>query len=154
MPNLKLTASVKAPIHDVYEYVTLYGQDGPLNLKSFHEHYGEIISESHNQFVIREDVRRYPDDDPELVTWYCSFRYPNFRKMEAVDSKWAHRQDSFEVEGKNTKWTIRWNTHIGGLRGVVQYIIFHLFGHRGIRRDLMNPTTNHFDDIGLVGQSD
>ena len=147
MARFRLTTHVDAPVEDVFRYVTGYGPDGSLDEAIVQEKYGEILEREDGAILVREDVRRYPEDDPELITWRCSFEYASSRTMEALDSAWADRHDSFEAEGAGTRWTVRWNTRIGGLRGLVQYVVFRLRAHRWTRRDLLDPVKDHFEGV-------
>lgn len=149
MARFRLITHVDAPVEDVYRYVTGYEPDGTLDDATVQEKYGEILEREDAAILVREDVRRYPEDDPDLVTWRCTFEYASSRKMEAVDSVWADRFDSFEAEGGGTRWTVRWNTRIGGLRGLVQYAVFRLRTHRSMRRDLLDPVKDHFASTGF-----
>ena len=122
MARLRLASIVGAPIEEVYRHVTAYGPDGPLDDDRFREEYGDIVDRNGDgeTVYVREDVRRYPEDDPELITWRCLFDFPKSRTMEAVDSAWADRYDQFEPEGDGTRWTVVWDTRVGGLKGIVQ----------------------------------
>ena len=145
MARLRLSSTVGAPIEDVYRHVTAYGPDGPLDDDRFREEYGEIVGTEGEALLVREDVRRYPEDDPELITWRCTFDFPKSRRMEAVDSAWADRYDRFDTEGDGTRWTVVWDTRVGMLKGIVQWLVFRLFTHKGMRRDLLDPTKDHFE---------
>ena len=147
MARFRMITHVDAPVEDVYRYVTGYGPDGSLDEATVQEKYGEIIEREEGAILVREDVRRYPEDDPELITWRCPFEYASSRTMEALDSAWADRHDSFEAEDGGTLWTVRWNTRIGGLRGLVQYVVFRLRAHRWTRRDLLDPVKDHFEKL-------
>lgn len=145
MARLRLASIVGASIEEVYRHVTAYGPDGPLDDDRFREEYGDIVDRDGDTLYVREDVRRYPEDDPELITWRCLFDFPKSRRMEAVDSVWADRYDRFEPEGGGTRWTVVWDTRVGGLKGIVQWLVFRLFTHKGMRRDLLDPTKDHFE---------
>ena len=148
MARLRLVSFVAAPIEDVYQYVTTYGPDGPVDGDTFEEKYGETLQHDADAIIVREDVRRYPEDDPQLITWRCTFDYPASRTMEALDSAWADRYDSFEADGDRTRWTVRWDTRLGGLRGRVQWLVFRLITHKSMRRDLVDPIKDHFETPG------
>lgn len=148
MARLRLVSFVAAPVEDVYQYVTAYGSDGPLDEAAFREKYGETVERGDDAIIVREDVRRYPQDDPELITWRCTFDYPTSRTMEALDSAWADRYDSFRADRDGTRWTVRWNTRLGGLRGIVQYVVFRLITHKSMRRGLVDQIKGHFEKSG------
>ena len=133
MARLRLASIVGASVEEVYSHVTSYGPDGPSDDDQFREEYGEIVDREGDALYVREDVRRYPEDDPELITWRCLFDFPKSRSMEAVDSVWANRYDRFEPEGDGTRWTVVWDTRVGGLKGIVQWLVFRLFTHKGMR---------------------
>lgn len=145
MARLRLSVFIAAPIEDVYQYVTDYGEEGPVSDEAFKAQYGKVIEQDGHRFVIEEDVRRYPEDEPDIVTWRCTFTYPTERIMEAIDSLWSDRADSLRSANGGTQWTIRWRTKIGGVQGIVQYLFFQLFSNRRMKRDVLNPVKEHFE---------
>ena len=145
MARFRLSTLIAAPIEDVYRRVTAYGEDGPLGEEAFQKEYGEVLEQEGNSYVVREDVRRYPDDPPELITWRCTFDFPESRNMESLDSVWAHRRDTFRSDGEGTMWRVDWDTRVGGLRGIIQYLSFRIVGHRRTRRHIMGPVQERFD---------
>lgn len=145
MARLRLSVFIAAPIEDVYQYITDYGKDGPVSDEAFEAQYGTVIEQDGHNFVVEEDVRRYPEDEPEFVTWRCTFTYPTERNMEALDSLWSDRADSLRSADGGTQWTIRWRTKTDGLRGIAQYLFFLLFGHRRMKRDMLTSVKEHFE---------
>ena len=152
MVRLRLSTFVASPIEEVYRHITAYGRDGPVSEEAFQEQYGAVVEREGNSFVVREDVRRYPDDEPEFITWRCTFSFPSDRTMEALDSTWAHRYDSCRSVPGGTLWRVQWDTRVGGLRGVAQYLVFRLVGHRRMRRRLLDPVMQHFEQSESGGE--
>ena len=152
MARLRLSAFVNAPIEEVYEYVTAFGRDGPLDAESFREKYGVLLRREEDAFIVQEDVRAFPEDEPLLITWRCTFRYPLSRTMEALDSRWANRRDTFREVDDGTAWRVQWDTWGRGLRGIIQYLAFRLVGHRRIRRELLDPVKEHFEKARGPGE--
>ena len=153
MAKLNLSAIVDGPLEDVYEYVTRYGPDGPADDASFTERCGTVEERDGDTFVVREDVRAYPEDEPDLIGWRCRFEYPVRRTMVAIDSDWADRTDTFErlSEGEGvsegTLWRVRWDTRSRGLKTITQYLAFRLATHKRLRRELMDPVLQHFKGL-------
>ena len=145
MVRLRLSTFVAAPVGDVYEHVTFYGPNGPTGDEAFKEHYGEIEERTGDVYLVTEDVNRYPDDPPDLISWRCTFVYPQSRKMEAVDSTWADRRDSFRSQADGTRWDVEWNTHTGWLRGLTQLFGFRVWAHKRMRQKMLDPVKAYFD---------
>ncbi len=144
MALLRLSVYIHAPIEDVYRHVTAFGADGPVSDEAFASRYGVVLGRDGDSIVVEEDVRHYPEDEPELVRWRCTFEYPTARRMDAVDSIWSDRYDSFRSEKDGTRWSVRWRTKIGGLHGAAQYIYFLLVGGRRMSREVFDPVRKHF----------
>ena len=151
MAKLTLSAIVHAPLEDVYRHVTCYGSDGPVDDKTFAERYGTVEERDGDSFVVEEDVRAYPEDEPDLIRWRCRFEFPFTRTMTAIDSDWADRNDSFEKVSQGTLWRVRWDTRSRGLKTITQYLAFQLTTHRRLRKDLMAPVLQHFKGDGGEG---
>lgn len=139
MARLRLSTTVNAPIEKLFERVTAYGSDGPLDDDVFRKEYGDILEEDGDTFTTMEEIVRYADEEPEHNTWRVTFRYPVQRTMEALDSTWAHRVDTLRETDSGTRWTIRWNTRTSGSRGVIQWLYFRIRGNRKVRRDIVDP---------------
>ena len=148
MVRLRLSTFVAAPVEEVYQHVTAYGRHGPISDEEFQQKHGErpwILQRDENTVVVREDVRRFPDDEPDLITWRCTFDYPVARSMEAVDSTWAHRRDTFRAVPGGTRWRAQWDPQAGPLRGVIQYLFFLAVRQRRMRREMLDPVKKHFE---------
>ena len=131
---LNLSTFIAAPPEEVYAEVAVFDRRGPINEEAFRAKYGTVVSREGDIFVTREQL----GEEQEPITWRCTFQYPAQRTMEAVDSLWAHRVDRFRPVNGGTRWTIRWDTRIGGLRGLAQYVFFRMAGHRRIRRRIVD----------------
>ena len=145
MARLRLSTHIAGPIEEVYQHVTAYGKDGPLSDDTFLEKYGTVIERKGDTILFEEDVRAYPEDEPDLVSWRCTFDYPVSRTMEAIDTSWADRSDSFRSLPDGTRWDVQWQTGVGGIRGIIQYLFFLLVGHRRMRREMLDPVRAHFE---------
>jgi hypothetical protein len=146
MASLNLSAFIPATPEDVYRHVTAFDKDGPLE-GEFKTKYGSVLSRDGNVFVTQEEVGNGKDGDAEKITWRCTFDYPSRRLMEAVDSTWANRVDVVRPARGGTRWSIRWDTHVGGVIGLVQHLVFRLVGHRRIRRAMVDPVKEHFKGV-------
>jgi hypothetical protein len=132
-------------LEKVYEYVTAYGPQGPVDWEQFRKQYAEDIRDTDDGYVYTEDIRRYPDDPEELITWRCTFEYPNRRLMTALDSSWSHRRDDFETIADATRWTVRWTTRGNLAQGLIQLLFFKIRRSSAIRRELLDPVRLHFE---------
>ena len=110
---------------------------------SFRTKYGDVLSHEGSVFVTREDGGG-GEPGSQDITWRNTFEYPNRRVMEALDSDWADRIDFFRPEGGGTRWSIRWNTRVWGIKAVAQYLTFQLVSRRRLRREIIGPVTQHF----------
>ena len=146
MAALVISTVIPAPIEEVYERITGFGRDGPVDDQSFQEKYGTLTERHGSTIVVQEDARVNPEDEPDLVSWRCTFDYPTSRTMEALDSTWAHRRDTFRSVGSGTRWSVRWDTQLGGLLGIAQNLVFRLVGHRRIRKQTFGPVRQHFEE--------
>jgi len=145
MALLRLTAFIAGPIEEVYPHVTAYGKDGPMSDTAFQDKYGTVIERNGDTVVFEEDIRSYPEDEPDLVSWRCRFDFPVSRTMEGIDTVWADRVDSFRSMRDGTRWDVQWQTGVGGIRGVIQYLFFTLVGHRRLRREILDPVRAQFE---------
>ena len=125
--------------------MTAFDKDGPTDGPAFRERYGTVLSSEGNTFVTSEVEHKEDRDAADKITWRCTFEYPRLRTMEALGSGWANRADLFLPVKDGTMWGIRWDTGIGGIRGLVQYIVFRLVGHKGVRRAIVDPVKGHFE---------
>ena len=137
---------VPAPVEQVYEHVTAYGPEGPVDEEQFQQRYSEDIRLTDDGYVYTEDIRRYPDDPKEVITWRCTFEYPSRRITTALDSIWSHRRDDFEPVADATRWTVQWSTHGGVVHGLIQFLFFKLRRSKVIRREIMDPVRRHFEE--------
>ncbi|MBI4298825.1 MAG: hypothetical protein HY666_03600 [Chloroflexi bacterium] len=144
MARLTLSYFIKASPEEVYEFVTAFGKDGPVNQETFDKRYGKLMSREGDAFIVKEEISR--GGESEHVVWRCTFRYPQHRLMEAVDSLWADRLDQFRTARSGTYWRIQWRTKTGGIRGVLQYLFFRLIGYREPRRNIIKPVQRHFEE--------
>ena len=145
MARLRLSTFITGPIEEVYQHVTAYGKDGPLSDDAFQEKYGTVTERKGDIIEFEEDIRAYPEEEPDVISWRCTFDYPVSRTMEAIDSSWADRSDSFRSQPGGTRWDLQWQTGVGGIRGVVQYLFFVLVGQRRLCRELLDPVRAYFD---------
>ena len=70
---LKLTTIIKSPPEKIFEYVTLFGKNGPIDKISFKKKYGVIENQEDNVY--------WTVDERDAVEWKCSFNYPKIRIM-------------------------------------------------------------------------
>ena len=145
MVKIRLSARVQASVEDVYQHVTAHAEDGLMDDELVHEKYSEDIHADGADFVYTEDTRRHEDEPAEIITWRCSFDYPNQRVMRAVDSNWSHRTDTFQPDRGFTYWTVRWDIQDNLLRSVIKYLAYKLGTHRSLRRQIINPVVEHFE---------
>ena len=145
MAQLRMSIVVPAPVEKVYEYVTAHGPEGPVDEEQFRQRYAENIRRTADGYVYTEDVRRHPDNPEQIITWRCTFAYPNRRFIIAVDSNWSHRRDDFEPLTDATLWTVQWSTHGGWVQGIIQLLIFKIRRSKAIRREVLDPVRLHFE---------
>ena len=79
MAKLTLSALILGERSQVYEYVTIYGSQGPTDLRSFREIYGTVIGQEDSTMITRDEEELDP------ITWNCTFDYPTERLMEAIN---------------------------------------------------------------------
>ena len=151
MVRLRLSTFVAAPVEDVYGRVTYYGPDGPTDDDAFTEHYGEVKERTGDVILVTEDAKRYDDDPPDLISWRCTFVYPESRTMEAVDSTWADRRDDFAREADGTRWDVEWNVPTSWLRGLLQKFGFRVWAHKRMRQKMLDPVKDFFEGGGDGG---
>ncbi len=144
MARLRLSTVVPAQVEAVYRYVATFGEDGPTDPSEFQEKYGEDIHQEGDAFVFTEDVTPYEDSPSEFATWRCTFDFPRSRYMEAVDSTWSHRRDTFEPDKSGTRWTVSYTTQDSFAKGILQFIAFKLFTNKPLRRNVVEPVMQHF----------
>ena len=144
MARLRLSAIIPAPIEDVYRHVTGYGADGIIDEEDFRDRLGEVADRDGDILFVEEDTSRHADDPPDMVTSRYAFDYPSERSMEAYDSVWASRYDSFRTADGGTRWTVTWVTKRRGPRSILQSVFFILLGQRRIRRQVIEPVSQQF----------
>jgi len=136
---LKLTTTIRTTPEKIFEYVTLFGKDGPLDKLSFTKKYGEIQNQEGNVY--------WTVDERDIVKWKCTFNYPEIRIMESVNSKWSDRRDKFETTVNGTKWIIEWASKSHGLKSLIQLIYFKVQGHKTYYRMIIKPLEDYFNNI-------
>ena len=146
MVRLKLSTYIAAPVKDVYEHVTFYGPSGPTDNEAFTRHYGKVSERTGDKYLIIEDVNKYPEDPPDLISWRCTFVYPNYRTMENLDSTWADRRDDFMPEAEGTRWNVEWNVPGNWLRGILRMFGFKTWAHKRIRQKILDPVKDYFEN--------
>ena len=145
MAVLRLGVTVPGPQEEVYAFVTAFGAAGPLDEEQFREKYGEVLERDGDTIVVREDDEV---DVADVLTWRCTFDYPQRRVMEVVDSPWADRIDEFRATQGGTRWTVTFRTKRTGFVGFLQWLFFRLLTSRGFRRRIVEPVVAHFRDRG------
>ena len=145
MVRLRISTVVSAPVEKVYEHVTAYGPDGPVDEERFQKQYSENIRLTDDGYVYTEDTRQYPDDPEEIITWRCNFEYPSRRFMAALDSSWSDRRDVFETFADGTRWTVQWSTQGNLALGLFQLLFFKIRRGKVIRLELLDPVRRHFE---------
>ncbi len=143
MVRLSLSTYIAAAPEDVFRHVTAFGEEGPLSDEAFRAKHGNVLSREGSTFLTRE-----VEGDDE-VRWRCTFQYPELRSMEALDSSWSSRTDTFQPRRGGTTWTIHWTNGSMGVKGIAQHLAFRLPGHRRVRRAIVEPVTRHFKDPGV-----
>ena len=140
--KLSFHATVPGPIEEVYEYVTAVGPDGPVDRVLFAQKYGEPVEEYDGDAVLTRDTDEAGDGEDTF--WLCNFIYPTRRTMEAVESRWADREDVFEAVRGGTRWTVTFNPKTGGLQGLAQWLYFLAVGKYRIGVPVLSPVVHHF----------
>ena len=143
--QLRVSTVVPAPAEKVYEYVTAYGPEGPVDDEQFRQRYSEDVRRTGDGYVYTEDIRRYPDDPEEIITWRCTFEYPSRRFMAALDSDWSHRRDVFKPIADATRWTVQWSTQGSLAPSLIRFLYFKIRRGKVIRREIMDPVRRHFE---------
>ena len=144
MPKLRLSTIVDAPIEEFYRHVTGYGADGPIDEDAFQKEYGKVLEKDGDTLVTQEEIVRYADEEPERITWRCTFGYPAGRTKEALDSAWAHRTDTLRAVNGEILWSIQWDTRTGGIRGILQWLFFRFRGRKKAHIELLEPVVAAF----------
>lgn len=144
--QLRISTIVPASIHKVYDHVTAFGPEGPVDEQRFRERYSVDIRHSCDGYIYTEDIRRYPDDPEEIITWRCTFKYPRHRSITALDSDWSDRHDNFEPLENVTRWTVQWSMHGGPAQKLIRFLFFKLVRGKVIRREIQDPVVRHFKD--------
>lgn len=137
MARLAVTGLVTASPEEVYQFVTAYAPGGPVSEEALRTKYGRILSREGNTYLFEEDGE-------EKARWRVRFEPPTRRVMEAIDSRWSDRTDLFQQARGGTRWTVVWQSKVGGVRGVLQLLVFHLFHKRRIRREIIQPVVDSF----------
>lgn len=140
MAKLTLSALIPGERSQVYEHVTIYGIQGPTDVRAFKDKYGTVIEQQDSTMITRDEE----ESDP--ITWNCKFDYPSERLMEAIDARWATRRDMFEENNGGTHWTVQFETNRSGLVGLVQQIFFLAITGKRIRKALIDPVIDHFQE--------
>ena len=135
---LKLTTIIKSTPEKIFEYVTLFGKNGPIDKTSFKKKYGVIENQEDNVY--------WTVDERDNIEWKCSFNYPEIRIMESVNSRWSDRTDKFEATETGTKWIIEWNIKSHGLKALIQLIYFKIKGYKKYHRMIIKPVEDHFSN--------
>jgi hypothetical protein len=142
--KIRLSARVTAPIEDVYQYVTAFGENGLLDVDRVAERYADNMHQDGEYYVYTEDVRMHIDNPEQIITWRCSFDYPKSRTMRAVDSNWSHRTDFFQPDRDFTYWTVQWDIQDSFIKSMIKWFVYKIGTHRVLKRRILNPVIEHF----------
>ena len=138
MTKLQVSTFIPAGIEEVYTFVTAYDSEGVSDQALFTKKHGDILKSEANILTTKDSQDGYD------LTWRCAFEFPIRRSMEAIDSNWANRTDSFTTTNSGTQWTIIFETKRGGLAGGVQALFFYLFTRKRVYQSSIAPVIHHF----------
>ncbi len=138
MAKLQVSAFIPGTIDQVYTFVTAYDFEGIFDHTLFTKKHGDIQKIEANILTTKDSQDGYD------LTWRCTFDFPNRRSMEAIDSNWANRTDTFTTANLGTQWTITYETKRGGPAGGVQALFFYLFTKKRVYQSFVEPVINHF----------
>ena len=141
MVRLSLSTYIGVAPEEVFRHVTAFGEEGPLSEEAFRARHGDVLSREEDVFLTREG------EGDEEIRWRCTFEYPERRVLEALDSSWSSRTDTFRPRSGGTAWTIQWTNASTGVKGVVQYLVFRFLSQRRVRRAIVEPVRSRFRDL-------
>jgi len=141
MLTLEASNFIPAERHRVFEYVTAFCLNGEIDLSAMEQRYGRLLNREGNTFNFLEPIGGG-------IHWRCVFDPPRQRVMQAIDSTWSDRIDSFEVADGGTLWKITWQLKTRGLARFTQWLAFQLRVRRQIRANMIQPVISHFRGSG------
>ncbi len=136
--KLSFHTTVPGPIEEVFEHVTAFGPEGPVDRVLFSQKYGETVEEDGGTVVTRA-----PDEDGDVLL-HCSFEYPTRRVMVGERSSWADREDVFEAVKGGTRWTVTFDPKAHGVQGLAQWLYFQMVGKYRVGVPVLSPVVQHF----------
>jgi hypothetical protein len=121
----------------VYAAVTALRPDSTLDELAASQKYGRLLQMS-------EGVYLFEEDRPERLQWRITFDPPRRRVMDAVNPKWADREDTFSEAPGGTAWTVTWHTRARGAGAALQWLVFQIGGKARVMREVIAPVVSRF----------
>ena len=141
MPILQIEAYVPASPAQVFSHVTAFPAGSAPDDRLLEEKYGRLLSREGNCYT-------FQDNTESANKWRCSFDPPHRRVMQALESTWSDRTDTFEAAGDGTRWTLSWELKSEGITALCKTLFFRFKDRKQIYNDLVQPVIDQFQRQG------
>ena len=132
MPKISISAWVPADPAHVFGHVTAHPAAGDPDLRLLEEKYGRL--EDREGYVYT-----FQDRTPAGNRWLYTFDPPNSRVVQALDSDWSDRIDTFETSGEGTTWSVTWEPRNKGAPFLLRWLFFRWKDRQELYEQMMAP---------------
>ncbi len=136
-PVLQIEAYVPGSPAQVFSYVTAFPAVGEPDHRLLEEKYGRLLAQEGNCYT-------FQDTTEAANRWRCHFDPPHRRVMQALESTWSDRTDTFEASGNGTRWTLTWELKARGSPTLFRWLLFRFKDRQQIYRGLVQPVLEQF----------
>ncbi len=91
-----------------------------------------------------ENCYTFQDNTEAANRWRCSFEPPRRRVMQALESTWSDRTDTFEPAGDGTRWTLTWELKAQGIPAWFKGVFFRFKDRKQVYANLVQPVIEQF----------
>ncbi len=138
MPEISIATHLATDPAQAFAHVTAFPPSGTPDRRVLEERYGELLSQEGKDYT-------FQDKAGSGNRWLYTFEPPYTRRIQALDSNWSDRIDSFQPYGDGTVWTIRWEPREGGAPMLLRWLFFQLKDKKMLHAQLMQPVVEHFE---------
>lgn len=136
-PVLRIEAYVPASPAQVFSYVTAFPAGSEPDRRRLEEKYGRLLAQEGNCYT-------FQDNTAAANRWRCRFDPPHCRVMQALESTWSDRTDTFAALRNGTRWTLTWELKERGSPALLRWLLFRFKDRRQIYRRMVQPVLDQF----------
>ena len=142
MPEISISTYLPTDPAQAFAHVTSFPPNGRPDTRVLEERYGVLVEQEDLAFT-------FADKAGSGNRWRYSFDPPHRRRVQALDSNWSDRVDTFEASGEGTIWKIAWVPPSGGAPFMLRWLFFRWKDRKMLHAQLVQPVVEHFREQGF-----